>query len=279
MWSEIRLPAIAEEDDPIGRKPAEPLCPERFNIKELLEIRDQIGPQLFDAMYQQNPSTTGTQMFKKDWWKSFEKENLPDFDVIIQSWDCGYIKTANSSYSVCATIGSMKDEYYILEVFRERLEFPELIRAVQNNYARFRPNLILIESEASGISVIQTLYNETHLPIKAIKLRNRTKTERAWEVTHLVESGKVHLPEKAIWLTDFLEEITLFPQSKHSDQVDAFTQGLYFLNNSARRWSRKSSRETMRPSTGREELYPDSKNKHTEGYSLFNGWINNDRRF
>jgi predicted phage terminase large subunit-like protein len=279
MWTEIRIPAIAEDNDPIGRKPGEPLCPERFNIKELKEIRDQIGPQLFDAMYQQNPSTTGTQMFKKNWWKSFEKENLPDFNVIIQSWDCGYIKTANSSYSVCATIGSMEDEYYILEVFRERLEFPELIRAVQNNYARYRPNLILIESEASGISVIQTLYNETELPIKAIKLRNRTKEERAWEVTHLVESGKVHLPEKATWLNGFLEEITLFPQSKYSDQADAFTQGLYFLNNSARRWSRRGSRITIRPSTGREELYPDSKVNDFNEYGLFKDWINKERQF
>ena len=74
MWTEIRLPAIAENDDPIGRKPGEALCPERFNIKELLKIRDQIGPQLFDAMYQQNPSTPGNQIFKIDWWQFYRKE-------------------------------------------------------------------------------------------------------------------------------------------------------------------------------------------------------------
>ena len=87
MWTEIRLPAIAEDNDPIDRKPGEALCPERFNIKELLKIRDQIGPQLFDAMYQQNPSTPGTQIFKRDWWRFYRKENHPDFGVIIQSWD------------------------------------------------------------------------------------------------------------------------------------------------------------------------------------------------
>ena len=65
MWTEIRLPAIAEDDDPVGRKPGEPLCPERYKIQALLKIRDQMGPQLFDAMYQQNPSAAATQMFKQ----------------------------------------------------------------------------------------------------------------------------------------------------------------------------------------------------------------------
>jgi hypothetical protein len=139
--------------------------------------------------------------------------------------------------------------------------------------------MILIESEASGISVIQTLYNETQLPIKAIKLRNKTKTERAWEITHLVESSNVYLPEDASWLPDFLEEVTIFPQSKYSDQVDSITQGLYFLKNSSRSWAGRRSRVTIRPSTGREELYPDSKLGPATGGGLFENWLDGDRRF
>jgi predicted phage terminase large subunit-like protein len=279
MWTEIRLPAIAEDNDPIGRKPGEALCPERFNIKELLKIRDQIGPQLFDAMYQQNPSTPGTQIFKKDWWKFYRKENQPDFGVITQSWDCGFYKTENSSYSVCATIGATEEEYYILDIFRARLEFPELIRAVKNNYEKYHPNLILIESEAAGISLIQTLYNETQLPIKAIKLKNKTKTERAWEITHLIESGKVYLEEDSVWLPIFLEEINTFPHSRYSDQVDSVTQGLYFLKNSSKSWVGNRPTVTKRRSSGREPLYGNNYGRSKSGLSfrpkirVFSDWL------
>jgi len=259
MWTEIRLPAIAENNDHVGRKPGEPLCPARFNIKELLKIRDQIGPQLFDAMYQQNPSSTDSQIFKRDWWQYFKKENLPDFGAVIQSWDCGYIKTAKSSYSVCATIGATDEKYFIVDIFRARLEFPELIKAVKVNYAKHHPNLILIESEAAGISLIQTLYNETQLPIKAIKLKNKTKPERAWQITHLVEGCKVYLDEDAAWLSDFIEEVSFFPNFKYSDQVDAVTHGLYFLNNSSRSWAGIRPKVTKRPSSGRPPLYGDHK--------------------
>ena len=193
---------------------------------------------------------------------------------MIQSWDCGFSKTENSSYSVCATIGASEDQYYLLDIFRERLEFPELIRAVKNSFVLHRPDMILIESEASGISVIQTLYSETQLPIKAIKLRNRTKIERAWEITHLIEAGKVFLDEDAAWLPHFMEEITTFPNSQYLDQVDSVTQGLHFLKNNSKRWTGEKPMAVKRVSTGREPLYPASTVESFRGSSLdFRNWL------
>jgi predicted phage terminase large subunit-like protein len=279
MWTEIRLPAIAEDNDPAGRRPGEPLCPERYTIQELLNIRDQIGPQLFAAMYQQNPSELGSQMFNRDWWEYYPYEDIYMLDGLIQSWDIAYKKTETAAYSVCATIGVRAEEYFIVDIYRARLEFPDLIRAVKNCYSLHKPNKILIEAQGAGISLVQTLYSESELPLKPIKLKNQSKIERAWTITDIVEAGRVKLKADALWLPTFLEEFTAFPNGRFSDQVDAVTQGLYFLKNSSRSWAGRSSRVTIRPSTGREELYPDTKLDPATGSGLFEDWLDGDRRF
>jgi predicted phage terminase large subunit-like protein len=258
-WTEIRLPAIAEENDPAGRKNGEPLCPERFKTSDLMKIRDQIGPQLFDAMYQQNPSQIDSRMFKAEWWKYFNSKDYRVYDAIVQSWDCGFSKTVYASYSVCITVGIKDDTYYIIDVFRKRLEFPDLIKALKTNHLRRNPGLILIEAEASGRSLIQTLHRETQLRIWPVKLNNKSKQERAWEITHLIESGKVYLDADAEWLPNFLEEFSKFPEGRYSDQVDALTQALQFISTSSLALiKRERPSSANRPSTGRAKLYPDT---------------------
>jgi len=77
----------------------------------------------------------------------------------------------------------------------------------------------------------------------------------------MVEAGQVLLPEKAPWLGSFLEELTLFPNSKFTDQTDALSQALDFLMN-YRPHGRDRPKE--RPSSGRELLYPEGSQKLRE---------------
>ena len=103
----------------------------------------------------------------------------------------------------------------------------------------------------------QDLYQRTRLPLKAIKTGPTSKETRAWLIAALVESGKVFLPQQSTWLDQFLHEMTMFPNSRYMDQVDALSQALNFLKdvrvNNRRRRSRRerSSTEGKPPEEGR----------------------------
>jgi predicted phage terminase large subunit-like protein len=122
-----------------------------------------------------------------------------------------------------------ENDFPLIHQFRDRREFPDLLRTVKHLADQFSPDLVLIEYQASGRSLVQDLYNNTRLPIKAVKITRESKQLRAELVTPLVESGRVFLPQRANWISDFLYEVTVFPAGNHSDQVDALSQALLSL--------------------------------------------------
>jgi predicted phage terminase large subunit-like protein len=118
----------------------------------------------------------------------------------------------------------------LVDIFRERLEFPELKRKVVELNEKFNPNEIIIEDKASGISLIQELNNETRLPIKAIKV-NSDKISRVHSITPIIESGKVALYTKqdTTTLNLFLDECEEFPNGEFDDMVDSMSQALEYM--------------------------------------------------
>jgi predicted phage terminase large subunit-like protein len=171
-------------------------------------------------------------IFNRNWWCFYEPAALPvRFEQVLVSIDSAFKVGSSNDYSVALTLGVAKDGYYILDVLRQRLEFPELKRAVVALAARWSPNVILIEDKASGMSLVQELQNETRLPIKPIKI-DRDKISRANAVTPLVEARRVYLPRNAHWLADFLDEVSSFPAAPHDDMVDALSQALNHVRRS-----------------------------------------------
>jgi predicted phage terminase large subunit-like protein len=253
-WKEIRLPAFEDRNDQIGREYGEALCPDRFDEKALKEIKKAIGSTIFEALYQQNPAPPEGNMFKRKWWKYYNPDDPIEYLGVIQSWDCAYEVGPHNSYSVCQTWGLHDNGFYLLNQFREKLEYPDLVRAVQEQANQYNPDQILIEYQASGRSLVQDLLNKTRLPIHAQKTNNQSKETNAMLVTAVVESGKVFLPKSADWINDFLHELSMFPSGKYSDQVDALSQAIsilsYYTNN-----RRKRLYPQKRPSSGREPLY------------------------
>jgi predicted phage terminase large subunit-like protein len=164
-------------------------------------------------------------IFKREWWQ-FYTEDPPGQKV--QSWDTAFKAKEENDFSVCETWIKAKNGYYLKDVFRERLEFPQLVSAAKSLYEREKPGIVLIEDKASGQSLIQSLGQETKIPLKAIKT-DRDKTARANAVTPLIEGGRVFLKEGALWVEDFLNEHTDFPFGDFDDQVDATTQALNYL--------------------------------------------------
>lgn len=228
-WTVISLPALAEsEDDPLGRKIGEALCPARYPESALLDLQ-RAGAARFASLYQQRPSLQEGNIFQREWWQYYNE--APSFLGIIQSWDTAFKKNQDNDFTVCTTWGITRTGYYILAMWKEKVEFPELKRAVAQLAARWHPLAILVEDKASGQSLIQELQRDTDLPVIPIP-KNTDTIEMAHIVTPSIEAGKVYLPDlpdQAAWVDDLVEETAAFPSAPHDDIVVSIIQALQYL--------------------------------------------------
>ncbi len=138
--------------------------------------------------------------------------------------------TELSDYSVCTTWGRSGNDVYLLDVYRERLDYPDLKRKVKELAGVHAPDTILIEDKASGTQLIQDLQAEHVFAVTPYEPPPGTdKILRLHAQTAWFESGFVFLPRSARWLADYVTELTGFPGTKHDDQVDSTTQALCHL--------------------------------------------------
>jgi hypothetical protein len=163
-WEIVRLPAIAEEDETVivdsllgrhcfERRRGEALHPAREPLPMLEQIRRTIGEYNFAGQYQQMPAPLGGGLVKAAWFRHCTPQELPaEFDQVVQSWDTASKASELSDCSVCTSWGIHGKNLYLLDVLRQRMEYPELKRAVRAQYELFRPSVVLIEDKASGPS-------------------------------------------------------------------------------------------------------------------------------
>jgi predicted phage terminase large subunit-like protein len=124
---------------------------------------------------------------------------------------------------VCTTWLVRKNEYYLLDVLRVRLEYPDLRRKILSHAKAHGAKTILIEDASSGASLLQELRREGGIRPIAIKPEG-DKIVRLEGQSARIEAGHVLLPEEAPWLGDFLRELLAFPHGRFDDQVDSFSQ-------------------------------------------------------
>ena len=233
-WEVLSLPAIAEvdEDIPISdtqvhrRRVGEALSPVREPLPVLERMKAQLGSDKFSAQYQQTPVPPGGAMIKRHWIKRYAE--LPpqrDRSVILQSWDTASKGGPENDFSVCTTWFISRDSrWYLIDVWRERVDYPELKAAVRRLASRYSTNRVLVEDAGVGISLVQELLGEVD-GILAVK-PDRDKITRMSVVSAKFESGLVFLPERAPWLADFEAELFAFPGGRHDDQCNSVSQAL-----------------------------------------------------
>jgi predicted phage terminase large subunit-like protein len=232
-WTVVSLPALAEPDDALGREEGAALWPAKFPVPTLNRIREAIGSAAWASLYQQRPVPATGAIFQRAWWRFYTAASLPPkFEQIILSLDTAFKTNSSSDYSVALVLGVGDTGYYVLDVWRDRAEFPRLKAIVNEMAAKWRPDRLLIEDAASGQSLIQELRQLSRLPVMPIKVGS-DKVSRAHAVTPMIESGRVYLPEAAPWLSDFIDELSSFPAAAHDDQVDALSQVLNYVRESA----------------------------------------------
>ena len=245
----LSFPAIAQEDEvhlvrtPFGnlthtRKPGEALHPSREPLEVLEQLRVLLGTEFFSAQYLQSPVPPGGGLVKTDWFIRYDFANRPSFKRIIQSWDCASKPSQLSDYCVCTTWGEASNkDIYLLHVFRQRLEYPELKRKVVELAKTHGAGVVLIEDAAAGVQLVQELKLGGLPQVRAVKPQG-DKIMRMQAQTATIEAGRVWVPREAQWVPDYLHELAMFPKGRHDDQVDSTAQALAFIGkpNEADRW-------------------------------------------
>jgi len=236
-WELLRFPAIAEEDEVheiktiwgprrFRRRQGEALHPEREPLETLDGLRRTLGEYNFAGQYQQSPAPQGGGLVKAHWFKRYGEKDRPErFDRIVQSWDTANKPTELSDFSVCTTWGVKGKNLFLIGLFRRRLDYPTLKRAVREQQSLYDANVVLIEDKASGTQLIQELISDGCHRVTRYE-PTCDKIMRLHAQTALIENGFVHIPETAPWLAAYLHEMTVFPNGKHDDQVDSTAQFL-----------------------------------------------------
>lgn len=254
-WTVLSLPAIAEQAEhypiagcaPFTREIGDALWPARFSPDRLAAIRQDVGGKVWAALYQQRPTPDGGLIWRREWFRPYRA--LPTLARVIQTVDTAFKTGVASDYSVIATWGATPTDYYLVDVWRARVEFPDLKRAIVAQAAKHQPDAIYIEDAASGQSALQELRRDTALPLIAVKPLG-SKEGRAAAVSPLAEAGKVWIPDVSLgydWLADWLDEHVAFPNAVHDDQTDTTSMALERLRMDEARIAVSSTRLHLSP--------------------------------
>jgi predicted phage terminase large subunit-like protein len=233
-WTVLQLPLIAERDEEIQigeslyhlRRVGDLLHPEYFPQRAVDERRLQLDERIFAAQYQQDPLQPLGVMIRRDTIQRYDY--LPirkESHRIIQSWDTAIKVDATNDCSVCATL-LVDDQrnYYLLEVVRDRLLYPDLKAQAIAQAKKHKPDVILIEEAGLGRTLIKDLKAAGFKVIGVIP--EGDKLTRVSVQLEKFANGQVFFPREAPWLVDLENELFAFPNGRHDDQVDAVIQAL-----------------------------------------------------
>jgi len=222
QWEVIEFPAILPND--------KPLWPEYWKLEELEGVKAGLPIGKWNAQYQQNPTAEEGSIIKREWWQLWDKD-LPPLHHVIQSYDTAFLKKETADYSAITTWGvfypteDSGPNLILLDVVKDRFEFPELRRVALEQYNYWKPESVIVEGKASGMPLTFELRKQGIPVINYTPSRGNDKHARVNAVAPLFESGQV-------WATDdkfaeeVIEECAAFPYGDHDDLVDSMTQAV-----------------------------------------------------
>ncbi|MDX2163608.1 MAG: phage terminase large subunit [bacterium] len=230
-WRYLRLPALAEADDPLGRAPGEALWEERFSRQMLEDTRRLMGESAFAGLYQQNPVTREGGMFKAADLRVIESANAlnEEFAQVVRFWDLALTASPHSDYSAGVKMAVTRSgSLVILDVLRFRKTWDGVRDAVIRTARDDSHSVFIgIEAAAGGKQVVAELLRELQgIYARAVKPAG-AKHVRAQSLAAKAEAGQLYIVRGA-WTDALIEEFVHFPNGIHDDQVDAAV-GAYSL--------------------------------------------------
>ena len=241
VWTVIRIPTIAEDDDPLGRAPGELLWKERYDAAAVAEQRRTLGSVAFAARHQQKPEAAKGTVWRRGWWRRHlgrewgrdpvtGVRRVAATSLVIQSWDLAFKDLDDSDFVVGQVWEFDGANAYLLDQIRDRMDIGASMDAIRGLKTRWpQTSAILIEDKANGPAVMSLLRGK--LPGLIPVTPSDSKIGRARAVAPFIEAGNVYIPDPDLegceWVEDFLDEASSFGTgARNDDQVDTASQAL-----------------------------------------------------
>ena len=223
-WEVVEFPAIL----PSGK----PLWPEFWEKDALLGIKASLPVGKWSAQWQQEPTSSGSSIIKREWWKTWEEESIPRLDYVLQAYDTAFSKKETADYSAITTWGVFKpedggpDNLVLLDAQRGRWNFPELKEKAYEEHEYWDPDMVIVEAKASGQPLIDELRQRGIPALGFSPGKGRDKVTRMHMVAPLFEAGVVWAPADKKFADEVIEEVVSFPNGDHDDYCDSMTLAL-----------------------------------------------------
>jgi len=231
QWEVVSLPAIAEEDDLIGRQPGEALWPERYSVEDFDRIKKTVGSYAFSALYQQTPTPRDGGFFKPEWFRIVDPSPVPPNSNSCRAWDTA-ATVGGGDYTAGVWMSRTGDIYRIKHVSRGQWS-PATRRTIQRQIAETdgRETIVHLAQDPGSAGVDQVQHDTRNLIGYGVISKRPTgsKEVRAMPMAAAFESSSIEL-EKGDWNRDFIDELCSFPTGKHDDQVDAAADAFNYLS-------------------------------------------------
>jgi predicted phage terminase large subunit-like protein len=225
-WQVISIPAIANENDPLGRKPGEWLWEGQYGYADLLRKKHaESDVRSWSALYQQEPAPDSGDYFRREWLVNVS--NIPPRDALRVYGASDYAVTKDGGdYTVHLVCGIDHDgNLYVLDLWRKQSDSAEWIEAWCDLILKWKPQEWAEEGGQINASIGPFLARRAQ-ERKAYTYRRQfpsrhDKSVRAQSIRARMSMTSLHLPNASPWRADFESELLRFPTAVHDDQVDA----------------------------------------------------------
>jgi predicted phage terminase large subunit-like protein len=223
-WKIINIPAIAEDNDVLGRKPGEPLWPERFGLDYLNNFK-RTNPRGFSALYQQKPTPEDGDLIKKEMIKPYKPDQLPkNLRIYAASDHAVGIKQENDK--TCLLVVGIDDvnRIWLLDCWWQRARTDKVVEAMIGLMKKWKPVTWWAESGHISKSIGPFLYKrmteeKVYVHVQE-QVPSKDKVTRAQSIIGRMAMGMVYLPLAEPWYEDAKQELLKFPNARHDDFVD-----------------------------------------------------------
>ena len=234
-WQTIRLPALAEDNDLLGRAPGTALWPEWEGTDGLLRKRDTVGERTWSAVFQQCPRPIRGSLFKTASIGFLDTAPQLTAGPVVRAWDLAATAASGTNDpDWTAGVKLTRNEsgrFIVLDVVRLRGS-PHEVEAAIVDAARVdgRSVAIGLPEDPGQAGKAQVSYLASGLAGHRITAKPETgaKATRAAPVASQVEAGNFAIV-RANWNHVFLDELREFPFGRKDDQVDALSRAFAML--------------------------------------------------